>query len=76
MSKQALERMLGRSVDLEVPYDLDRPDRAAVDGEILSLTDPRSEITRAVGRLAEQLEATHVRTAARPQPAQPRPGER
>jgi len=76
VSKQALERMLGRSVDLEVPYDLDRPDRAAVDGEILSLTDPRSEITRAVGRLAEQLEATHVRTAARPQPAQPPPGER
>jgi pilus assembly protein CpaE len=59
VSRSAVERLLGREVDIEVGYDGTRPDKAAVDGAILSLTDPRSAITRATDTLAAALEAKH-----------------
>jgi MinD-like ATPase involved in chromosome partitioning or flagellar assembly len=59
VSKPAVERMLKRSVDVEVSFDGAKPDQAALTGEILSLTDPRSEITRGAQALADILEDKH-----------------
>jgi len=56
--RASLERMLGRPVDVEMFYDGGRPDEAALHGNLLSLTDPRSEITKGVEALARRLEAT------------------
>ena len=67
VSKSAVERMLDRNVDVAVEFDGMRPDQAAVEGQILSLSDPRSEITKATDRLAMLLEARHA-TAPAPRP--------
>jgi Flp pilus assembly CpaE family ATPase len=57
VSRAALARMLERGIDVEVAFDGIRPDKAAVAGQILSLTDPRSEITKGVEAIAMRLEA-------------------
>jgi pilus assembly protein CpaE len=57
--KTAVERTLKRSIDVEVAFDGAKPDEAALTGTILSLTDPRSEITRGARALAEILDAKH-----------------
>ncbi len=57
--KTAVERTLKRTVDVEVAFDGAKPDEAALTGTILSLTDPRSEITRGARALAEILESKH-----------------
>ena len=44
VTRSAVERILKRPVDVEVRYDGLRPDHAAANGDILSLTNPRSEI--------------------------------
>jgi Flp pilus assembly CpaE family ATPase len=54
--RMSLERMLGRPVDVEMLFDGARPDEAAVHGNILSLSDPKSEVTKGVEALANQLE--------------------
>lgn len=59
VSKPAVERMLKRKVDVEVSFDGARPDQAALTGEILSLTDPRSEITRGAQALTDIIENLH-----------------
>jgi Flp pilus assembly CpaE family ATPase len=59
VSKPAVERMLKRKVDVEVSFDGAKPEQAALTGEILSLTDPRSEITRGAQALADILEEKH-----------------
>jgi len=59
VTRQAVERMLKREVDVEVAFDGARPEQAAVDGVILSVTDARSEVTRGCLRLAGLLEAKH-----------------
>ncbi|HXN77979.1 MAG TPA: cyclic nucleotide-binding domain-containing protein [Candidatus Dormibacteraeota bacterium] len=59
VSKPAVERMLKRSVDVEVSFDGAKPDQAALTGKILSLTDPKSEITRGAQALADILEEKH-----------------
>ena len=56
--RSSLERMLGRPVDVEMLFDGARPDEAALHGNILSLTDPKSEVTRGAETLAHLLEAT------------------
>jgi Flp pilus assembly CpaE family ATPase len=56
--RTSLERMLGRPVDVEMLFDGGRPDEAALHGNILSLTDPRSEVTRGAEALARRLEST------------------
>lgn len=72
----SLERMLGRAVDVEMLFDGGRPDEAALHGNILSLTDPRSEVTKGAETLARLLESTQppaaVSNGASPAP----PGER
>jgi len=57
--KAAVERTLKRAVDVEVAFDGSKPDEAALTGTILSLTDPRSEITRGAQALADILERKH-----------------
>ena len=57
--KTAVERTLKRTVDVEVAFDGAKPDEAALTGTILSLTDPRSEITRGARTLADILEGKH-----------------
>jgi pilus assembly protein CpaE len=57
VTRSAVERMLERPVDVEVLFDGPRPDEAAVAGQILALTNPRSEITKGVDTLAGMLEA-------------------
>jgi Flp pilus assembly CpaE family ATPase len=66
VSKSAVERALKREVDVEIAFDAGRPEQAAVDGQILSLTNPRSEMTRGSEALAALLESQHgrVREAA------------
>ena len=61
VTRSAVERMLKRRVDIEVLYDYSRPDHAAVNGEILSLTNPRSEIAKGAQALAELLDSQHGR---------------
>ncbi|HET7421846.1 MAG TPA: cyclic nucleotide-binding domain-containing protein [Candidatus Dormibacteraeota bacterium] len=73
VSRPAVERALKREIDVEIAFDGNRPEQAAVDGQILSLTNPKSEMTRGSEMLAGLLEATHGRRApaatAEPQPA-------
>jgi pilus assembly protein CpaE len=57
--RSGIERMLGRAVDVEIPFDAARPDEAAVHGNILSLTDPKSELSKAADILADLLERVH-----------------
>ncbi|HEX6351262.1 MAG TPA: cyclic nucleotide-binding domain-containing protein [Candidatus Dormibacteraeota bacterium] len=56
ISLRALEHRLGRSVQLEVRHDGDRPDRAALAGALLVATDPKSELSRGALSLAENLD--------------------
>jgi len=62
--KPAVERMLKRGVDVEVGFDGGKPDQAALTGTILSLTDPRSELTRGAQAIADLLEQKHGPAAA------------
>ena len=61
VSRPAVERMLKRGIDVEIAFDASRPEQAAVDGVILSLTNPRSELTRGSETLASLLESKHGR---------------
>jgi len=56
--------MLKRGVDVEVGFDGGKPDQAALTGTILSLTDPRSELTRGAQAIADLLEQKHGPAAA------------
>jgi Flp pilus assembly CpaE family ATPase len=62
VERAAVERLLRRRVDVEAGFDGPRPDVAALKGEILSLTTPRSEIAKAAATLADLLE---TRSSAR-----------
>jgi pilus assembly protein CpaE len=64
--KAAVERTLKRAVNVEVAFDGSKPDEAALTGTILSLTDPRSEITRGAHALADILEEKHGKSRALP----------
>jgi len=67
VTRSATERMLKRDIDVEIAFDGTRPEQAAVDGVILSVTNPRSEITKGSEALAMLLDARHsIRTSARP----------
>jgi len=61
VTKPAVERMLKRAIDIEVQFDGARPDQAAVDGVILSLTNPRSEVAKGAEALAALLDSKHGR---------------
>jgi Flp pilus assembly CpaE family ATPase len=59
VSRTAVERSLKRPVDVEIGFDSTRPEQAAVEGVILSLTNPKSEMTRGADTLAAMLDAKH-----------------
>ena len=59
VTRVAVERALKREIDIEVAFDGNRPEQAAVDGHILSLTNPRSEVARGSEALAALLDSKH-----------------
>jgi pilus assembly protein CpaE len=59
VTRDAVERKLKRHVDVEVAFDGIRPEQAAVDGAVLSVTDPRSEITKGSNALAALIDGVH-----------------
>ena len=75
VSKAAVERAMKRAVDVVIDFDGPRAEQAAIDGVVLSLTNPKSEITRGVETLAALLDGRHspAREAgdSEPEPAAP-----
>jgi Flp pilus assembly CpaE family ATPase len=65
VTRPAVERAFRREVDIEIEFDGTRPEQAAVDGAILSLTNPRSEMARGAEALATLLDSTHARAQSR-----------
>src|SRR5438477_6993841 len=61
VTRSAVERTLKREVDIEIEFDGARPEQAAVDGAILSITHPRSEIAKGCEALAALLDSKHGR---------------
>src|SRR5437899_2766887 len=61
VTRSAVERTLKREVDIEIEFDGARPEQAAVDGAILGLTNPRSEIAKGCEALAALLDSKHGR---------------
>src|SRR5437762_700556 len=61
VTRSAVERTLKREVDIEIEFDGARPEQAAVDGAILSITNPRSEIAKGCEALAALLDSKHGR---------------
>ncbi len=59
VTRPAVERMLKRQIDVEVAFDGSKPDRAAIEGAILSLVNPKSEIAKGSEVLAGLLDAKH-----------------
>src|SRR5437660_7989941 len=59
VTRAAVERLLKRPVDIEVAFDASRPEQAAGDGVILSLTNPKCEVAKGSEALAEWLDSRH-----------------
>src|SRR5438094_3288501 len=57
VTRSAVERTLKREVDIEIEFDGARPEQAAVDGAILSITNPRSEIAKGCEALSVLLDS-------------------
>jgi len=66
VTKSAVERTLKREVDIEIAFDGSRPEQAAVDGAILSLTNPRSEMAKGCEAIAALLDSKHGRPRHKP----------
>jgi Flp pilus assembly CpaE family ATPase len=64
VTRPAVERKLQRRVDIEVGFDGMKPEQAAVDGAILSVVDPKSEVTKGANALAGLIDAVHGRRAS------------
>jgi pilus assembly protein CpaE len=55
VSREDVERTLRQELACEIAFDGSKPDEAAVKGEILVLSDPKSAVSRGALQLAEQL---------------------
>jgi MinD-like ATPase involved in chromosome partitioning or flagellar assembly len=66
VTREAVERNLKRKVDIVVEFDGNRPEQAAVEGVILSLTNTKSEVARGTEALAMLLESAHGRGSTPP----------
>jgi len=75
VTKPAVERTLKREIDIEIQFDGARPEQAAVDGVILSLTNPRSEIAKGAEQLAALLDSKHGRARVVARSARPSEGD-
>src|SRR4029077_20422718 len=53
VSKEDVIRTLKQELAVEIEFDGTKPDEAAVKGEILVLTDPKSAISRGAEQLAQ-----------------------
>ena len=53
VGKEDVVRTLKQELAVEIDFDGTKPDEAAVKGEILVLTDPKSAISRGVEQLAQ-----------------------
>jgi pilus assembly protein CpaE len=62
--RATVERALGRPPDAVIGYDGDKPERAALKGAILAVSDRKSQISKGTLRLAELLEASAARAGA------------
>ncbi len=71
IDRGAVERALKRRVDVEIEFDGNRPEQAAVDGVILSLANPKSEMARGAETLAALLDGVHSRGPANAGPPAP-----
>lgn len=69
--RAAVDRLCRRRVDVEIGFDGARPVLAAMQGEIQSLTQPRSEIARGVAELADVLEKARRGEAAHAEVGRP-----
>ena len=58
VSKEDVVRTLKQELSVEIDFDGTKPDEAAVKGEILVLTDPKSAIARGVEQLAQMIAGT------------------
>jgi Flp pilus assembly CpaE family ATPase len=68
VSREDVVRTLKQELAVEIDFDGTKPDEAAVKGEILALTDPKSAIARGVEQLAQLIAgstATETKTAKR-----------
>ena len=65
VTRDAVERKLNRHVDIEVEFDGMKPEQAAVEGAILSVTDPRSEVTKGANALAALIDGVHQKSTTR-----------
>jgi Flp pilus assembly CpaE family ATPase len=55
VGKEDVVRTLKQELSVEIDFDGTKPDEAAVKGEILVLTDPKSAIARGVEQLAQMI---------------------
>jgi pilus assembly protein CpaE len=62
--RETVDRALGRPPDAVIGYDGDKPERAALEGTILAVTDPKSEIAKGTRRVADLIEASAPRAGA------------
>jgi CRP-like cAMP-binding protein len=60
VGREDIERTLRQEVAVEFAYDGSKPDEAAVKGEILALTDPRSAVSRGAEALAAAIVGSRV----------------
>jgi MinD-like ATPase involved in chromosome partitioning or flagellar assembly len=58
VSREDVVRTLKQDLSVEIDFDGTKPDEAAVKGEILVLTDPKSAISRGVEQLAQMIAGT------------------
>jgi len=58
VSKEDVVRTLKQELAVEIDFDGTKPDEAAVKGEILVLTDPKSAISRGAEQLAQLISGT------------------
>ncbi|TMF53846.1 MAG: cyclic nucleotide-binding domain-containing protein [Chloroflexi bacterium] len=75
VTKSAVERSLKRDIDVQIQFDGSRPEQAAVDGVILSITNPRSEVAKGCEALAALLDSKHGRQRGPKPAAAPAGGE-
>ena len=70
VGREDVERTLKQEIVVEFAYDGSKPDEAAVKGEILVLSDPKSSITRGAEQLADVVAGikAEVKTTARKLP--------
>ncbi|TMD77409.1 MAG: hypothetical protein E6I82_02235 [Chloroflexi bacterium] len=58
VSKEDVVRTLKQELSVEIDFDGTKPDEAAVKGEILVLTDPKSALSRGAEQLAQIIAGT------------------